>query len=180
MLAEYVSVMLNRFKYLKHALMRSPRYTLTKKVREFLLENENIMEKSEQQGISSYLKSHLIDIFNYDFVPKYSLRYVRVLRDRENGLSYVYTLERRRLYFKRGMSDKEITKVYNFLCMEQADGSPHNYSFSELDLNESSVVVDIGAAEGIFSLKIIDLVHEVYLFECDADWREALEATFYP
>ena len=55
MLAEYVSVMLNRFKYLKHALMRSPRYTLTKKVREFLLENENIMEKSEQQGISSYL-----------------------------------------------------------------------------------------------------------------------------
>ena len=120
MLAEYVSVMLNRFKYLKHALMRSPRYTLTKKVREFLLENENIMEKSEQQGISSYLKSHLIDIFNYDFVPKYSLRYVRVLRDRENGLSYVYTLERRRLYFKRGMSDKEITKVYNFLCMEQA------------------------------------------------------------
>ena len=24
------------------------------------------------------------------------------------------------------------------------------------------------------------MCHEVYLFECDADWREALEATFYP
>lgn len=39
---------------------------------------------------------------------------------------------------------------------------------------------DIGAAEGIFSLDTIELTKEVFLFECEDYWIEALEATFAP
>jgi hypothetical protein len=40
--------------------------------------------------------------------------------------------------------------------------------------------LDIGAAEGIFSLDTIEFAQHTYLFECDNDWMNALNATFAP
>jgi hypothetical protein len=42
------------------------------------------------------------------------------------------------------------------------------------------VVVDVGAAEGILSLDVIEMAMSVVLFECEDVWIEALNATFEP
>lgn len=78
------------------------------------------------------------------------------------------------------MSRKEAVRTYRSLEEEQDLHSPHYYFFDGLTLSENSVVADIGVAEGNFGLKIVDRVKELYLFECDAGWIEALEATLSP
>lgn len=45
---------------------------------------------------------------------------------------------------------------------------------------EGKTLLDIGAAEGIFSLDTINFTSKVYLFECEEIWIEALSATFKP
>jgi hypothetical protein len=62
---------------------------------------------------------------------------------------------------------------------EQDPLSAHRYvtSFGELD---GKILLDIGAAEGIFALDTIDHVKKVYLFECDEQWIEPLKKTFQP
>jgi hypothetical protein len=114
-------------------------------------------------------------------MAKYLYRQVKVMTDRQKRiLSFVCTEQGHRLYFKRGMTKKEITRMYNILCAEQDDLSPHNYDFDNLNISEDTILADIGSAEGNFSLKYIDRIKKLYLFETDPEWIEALEATFYP
>jgi hypothetical protein len=113
-------------------------------------------------------------------MDKYIWRRVKVKFDENNGLHYVYTDEGHRLYLKRGMTKKEVVHMYNGLCMEQDSLSPHNYCFDNLAIDHDTIFADIGCAEGNFSLKFIDKIKKVYLFEGDSDWKEALEATFRP
>lgn len=88
--------------------------------------------------------------------------------------------QRVRLFLEQGrdlnMPVGEAERIRKFLRWN----SPHYYFFDGLTLSENSVVADIGVAEGNFGLKIVDRVKELYLFECDAGWIEALEATFEP
>ena len=69
--------------------------------------------------------------------------------------------------------------VYRGLLIEQDQRSAHRYvdSYEEL---KGKTLLDIGAAEGIFTLDTIDYIDHAYLFECDENWIEALEATFAP
>ena len=64
--------------------------------------------------------------------------------------------------------------------MEQDRESPHRYLSDDFDVGEEDIVVDVGAAEGNFSIDIIDKVKKIYLFEADPLWLRALEATFEP
>ena len=50
-------------------------------------------------------------------------------------------------------------------------------SYEEL---KGETLLDIGAAEAVFTLDTIDYIDRAYLFECDEAWIEALEATFAP
>jgi len=172
-----------RFKYLKHRIRKSSRYQLTKRVRSFLqnaADDETPLTKTERDQFSAFLRRHLIEFFNYPFVVKYRYRHVKVHHDKETGLPYVMTDENRRLYFKRGTKARSVRGQYNFLCSEQDEYSPHNYCFHPLSINSDSVFADVGAAEGNFTLKFIDRIKTAYLFECDNDWIEAMEATFRP
>lgn len=172
---------LNLLKYMKQRILRKPRYYLTKHVEIFLKEEKNLLiEQEEIKKISRFLQFNLIEIFNYPFVCKYNFRKTRVFFDEVKDLNYVYTSEGYRLYFKKGMSGKQIEHLYNGLCKEQDKESPHSYFFEKINFTENTVVADIGSAEGNFSLMIIDKIKELYLFECDDNWRRALEATFEP
>ena len=42
------------------------------------------------------------------------------------------------------------------------------------------VVANIGAAEGFFSLDVVERVRHVYLSESAPDWMKVLRATFLP
>jgi hypothetical protein len=70
--------------------------------------------------------------------------------------------------------------MYNNLCIEQDTRSPHCYFAFPICYQPTDVAVDIGAAEGIWALDIVEKVKEVYLFECEEAWIEALQATFEP
>ncbi|MCD8317736.1 MAG: FkbM family methyltransferase [Paraprevotella sp.] len=45
---------------------------------------------------------------------------------------------------------------------------------------KGKVLLDIGAAEAVFTLDTIDLIEHAYVFECDEAWLEALIAKLAP
>jgi hypothetical protein len=62
---------------------------------------------------------------------------------------------------------------------EQDERSAHRYVRSHAEL-KGKTLLDVGAAEGIFSLDTIELTERTVLFECLEHWQPALEATFAP
>jgi hypothetical protein len=115
----------------------------------------------------------------YPFLLEYKTLAVKCTFDQEKGMFFVNHYGKR-LYFKRSESNPEdVISHYQRLLAEQDARSPHQY-IPEITRLSGKTLLDIGAAEAIFSLDAIDSVSKVYLFECDNDWVEALEATFEP
>jgi hypothetical protein len=133
----------------------------------------------EQKEVLEYLENNQIRIFPYPFQENYSPDRIGVFYDRERGMRYVLH-EGKRLYFKRRWSEKRIRNAYSELLKEQDPASPHRYLSDDFTIGENDVLADIGAAEGNFSLAVIERIRKVYLFEYDTEWIEALEATFSP
>jgi len=127
----------------------------------------------------AFIRKYKLTTFNYEFIFDYEDRPVEVLRDEECGLLYVVE-DGKRLYFKRAVTDPEqAADIYNAMCKEQDPRSPHCYTRPGHGV-ESGTVLDLGAAEGLFSLRIVERAEAVYLFECDPGWIEALQQTFKP
>ena len=78
------------------------------------------------------------------------------------------------------LSKTKIREMYNTLCTEQDIRSPHSYYAFPVSYDSNDIAVDLGAAEGIWGLEIVEKVKELYLFECEEGWIEALNATFEP
>ena len=75
---------------------------------------------------------------------------------------------------------KGLKELIRICCREQDLDSPHRYLTESFTIGNEDVLADIGAAEGNFSLSVIEKVRKVYLFEYDREWTEALKATFAP
>lgn len=143
----------------------------------YLNSPENIFPENEAKKIASFLKNNGLHVFPYSFSDKYKPENVEVMHDQSVGLNYVLH-GGKKLYFKRQDSITAVKQKYSFLLNEQDAESPHQYLNADFNVSDQSVVVDVGAAEGIFVLPIIDRVKHVYLFETDDEWIEALNATF--
>lgn len=133
----------------------------------------------EEKEVLGYLKENPVTVFPYDFQKKYHKDGIAVFLDQANGLRYVLH-ENKRLYFKKSYTENQIKSLYLGLQLDQDPDSPHLYLTEKFSLNSNDVIVDIGAAEGNFSLSNIEKVKKAYLFEYDKEWIEALEATFLP
>jgi hypothetical protein len=119
-------------------------------------------------------------VFPYSFVLKYKHESVEVNVDNETGLLYVMH-NGKKLFYNRDYITKEgVQRRYNSVCIEQDEKSPHRYLSNTFNMDDSSVVADIGAAEGNFSIEIIDKAKMLYIFESDKKWVEALNKTFEP
>lgn len=141
------------------------------------LENRDL--NTEEQEVLTFLKSHSLHIFPYIFPEKYKPEDILIEKDSEKGL--LYTLwEGKKLYFKNGHQRKKAQVYFNSLLLEQDPLSPHRYLTENFDVHAGDVIVDVGAAEGNFSLSVIEKVKKVYIFEVEKDWIKALEATFEP
>lgn len=176
----YISKLIGILKYQKQKLFKEERYIATVRNRNYLKSciHDLLLPKEEVNQIVKFLSRYLIEMNNYPFIHKYLYRYIRVYVDKEVEMNYVLH-NKKRLYFKRGMTKSQVRYAYNYLCIEQDKESPHSYNFEKINfVNE--VVADIGAAEGIWGLNIIDKVKMLYLFECDERWVEALSQTFLP
>ena len=133
----------------------------------------------EQQEVLKYLENNPVTTFPYPFYNNYSPDLIEVFYDHENGMRYVF-LEGKRLYFRKRWSKRRIQRAFADLTREQDNNSPHRYLSDSFSVNKDEIIADIGAAEGNFSLSVIDKVKKIYLFESDHRWIEALKATFAP
>ena len=82
------------------------------------------------------------------------------------------------MYFPSTYSVERIKSYITWTLLEQEPGSPHNYHKEGYMPSEGDVLLDIGVAEGNFTLEYIDTVSHAYLVEPDEEWLEALNETF--
>ena len=153
--------------------------TLRKKILEYFALLPANEVNDEQREVLGYLEKNPLRIFPYPFHDNYSAEKIDVFFDAENGMRYVIQ-EGKRLYFKRRWSEKRIKRAYSELVREQDINSHHRYLTDSFTIGDEDVLADIGAAEGNFSLSVIENVKKIYLFEYDHEWTEALKATFAP
>lgn len=115
--------------------------------------------------------------YPYLWKKEYEDRNYEVNTDKSNGLPYILH-NGKKLYFKRDTTS-DIPVVYRSLLIEQDLRSAHRYVASYEEL-KGKTLLDIGAAEAIFTLDTIEYIDHAYLFECEDCWIEAIEATFAP
>lgn len=133
----------------------------------------------EQREVYEYLQNNKLSVFPYTFPQNYSPERIVLEKDLEKGL--LYTLwEGKKLYYKNGHQRRKAQVYFNSLLLEQDSLSPHRYLTDNFNVSAGDVIVDVGAAEGNFSLSVIEKVKQVYIFEVEKDWIKALEATFEP
>jgi phospholipid N-methyltransferase len=143
------------------------------KRKKFIREIDFLNHKAKANHPSSF-------VFPYTFVFDYDLERVKVFKDDKKGLYYVIH-KGKRLYYSRGFhSEAEVKNHYHCISIEQDENSPHRYIHENFNVEENDVVIDIGAAEGNFSLEIVERAKTLYIFETDISWIEALNATFEP
>jgi len=133
----------------------------------------------EIREVLEYLKRRPVNIFPYTFKDKYKVADIDVKLDTELNLFYVM-FEGKRMYYKDGKYKLKAKKYFRAVISEQDPLSPHRYLVDDFNVEKDEIVADIGAAEGIFGLMIIDKVGKIYLFEPDNKWHQALHATFKP
>ncbi|MBD5395940.1 MAG: hypothetical protein HDR71_17150 [Lachnospiraceae bacterium] len=146
---------------------------------QLILRYENT-ENKEIREIVERLKVHPLEYFNYDFADNYKELNWEIFFDDTNGLFYTFYCNKK-MYFSRDYKTREAAiNYYRDILLEQDAKSPHLYLTSEFKVPSDAIVVDAGAAEGNFSLSIIDNVSKIYIFEPDKNWFEALHYTFEP
>ena len=143
------------------------------------LQNSN---DEEELAIAKYLKNYNYKkgwpVFPYAFADKYYGYPIEVLYDEKIDLFFVLW-NKKKLYMKRSMSKDDVVRYMRSIYMEQDEKSPHKYCYNDNDIRDK-VVADIGAAEGFFSLDVVERANKVYIIEADEEWLEALKYTFEP
>lgn len=140
--------------------------------------HRNELSDPQVQAIIRYIdKNHTIKLLNYDFVDEYEKLFVPVYIDESSRMLYV-PYKGRKMFFPRNWDEQKIINYYRSVVAEQDVRSPHSYNHSAYGVSAGDVVVDVGAAEGIFALDVIDVAGKVYLIEADEEWIEALQQTF--
>ncbi|MES1223491.1 MAG: FkbM family methyltransferase, partial [Bacteroidota bacterium] len=99
----------------------------------------------------------------------------------------------KRLYFPKKFSISSAKNVYlNFIFNMLGERSsekfayqfpqktPHQYITENFFVKEGDIVLDIGGAEGMFLLSVVDKIKKGYIFEPSTFWFDALKATFEP
>lgn len=143
-----------------------------------ILERYKDDNREEIKNILKNIEHNDVQMFNYDFVEKYKKLSIDVKFDSRCKMYYVSHYDKR-LYFAKSLdSEEKVREYYRCLLIEQDLESPHKYLDSDFNINPGDVVVDVGAAEGNFSLEIIDKVSKLYLIESETEWIEALRETF--
>lgn len=140
--------------------------------------HQHELDNPEVLEVIDYIdRERSIHLLNYDFVEEYRHLQCDVLTDEVSGMKFV-PYKNRKMFFPKGWEDERIRDYFRSVVMEQDERSPHCYRQEGYYVREGDVVVDAGAAEGIWALDIIDVVGKIYLIEADEHWVEALRQTF--
>lgn len=160
-----------KFYYFRRDLKR---YFLYKQIISF--GNTDFAELNFKSEIS-YLKENGLTVFPYPFEKKYKNRDVIVGYDK--GMQFVEYFGKK-MFFQKSHSVEHIKYYFNSILMEQDKDSPHRYCDGQFQVQCGDTIVDLGVAEGNFSLEHVDRAEKVFLFESNPKWVEALKRTFEP
>lgn len=133
----------------------------------------------DEKPVIEYLRKNKISLLPYEFTKKYLKLNIKLKFDKKNKLHYTI-FQNKKLYFRKDWGSLEIKRYFKNLLSEQDIESPHRYLTNDFDLKPGLVVIDIGSAEGIFALMVVDIIKKIFLIEPDDSWHEALKATFAP
>jgi hypothetical protein len=159
-------------------------YQIRNKINLFFFFGRSLREKYQKEinfiNNDATFSNPLSIIFPYAFVFEIGLPDIDVKIDPSKNLPFILH-NTHRLYFKRSFTNvNEIKKYYFSIIVEQHPLSPHRYLTSDFNVAIDDNVLDIGSAEGNFSLDVVERVRKLYIIEEDIAWIEALEATFEP
>lgn len=152
---------------------------LRKRYRDVLSGENKVSE--DLHPLLKYMEKHPARMYCYPFFDEYIFRDdIPVYFDKEYQLFYAYYDSKKMYFSKQYNTEQKVRSYFNSILMEQDFRSPHCYWSDDEMKNLSGVGLDVGTAEGIFALKIIEQVEHIYLIEVDKNWIEALECTFSP
>ncbi len=146
------------------------------------LDAGHYLSRSEDLEISSIgkrIKTISPTCFPYSFTQKYNDIQITCRIDDEG---YPFVIEDgKRIFGKKSWTKDKMVEYYKSLLLEQDKESPHCYLSEKKRYPDSGdVLVDLGAAEGFFALRLIEDISKAYLFECDEEWIIPLSKTFEP
>jgi hypothetical protein len=131
----------------------------------------------ELQEVIDYISSNgVVRMYCYHFYDKYIKMDVPVYFDEELQRYYgvVYS---KRMYMPMGYTKESSQNYLREVLAEQDILSPHRYLSDSFHIT-GGIGIDVGAAEGIFALEVIEKIEHIYLVESDDGWIEALKYTF--
>lgn len=134
-------------------------------------------ENKELKNALAWYQNNPISVFPYDFLSQYDKLELSV--NREGELPFI-VWDNKKIFFKEHWSDSQIVKYFRTLVAEQDVNSPHRYLSPDFDIDSETTLIDIGVAEGNFSISVVERVKRVLIFEYDQGWLKALDKTFFP
>jgi 23S rRNA U2552 (ribose-2'-O)-methylase RlmE/FtsJ len=150
---------------------------LHRQITNYYNRHQHTLADDELKQALAYFTTHNLCVLPYDFTGNYKSEEVSVAKEQE--LPYVI-MQGKKLFFKYYWSNRRVQEYYSEIAAEQDLQSPHCYLSPSFNVSENDVVLDLGAAEGNFSLSVVDRVKKVILFEYDTNWSDALLKTFEP
>lgn len=134
------------------------------------------LPKTELNKAYAFIGRYGITSYPHEYMLEYRNKKINVSRDEREQLLFVLH-NGKKLFFPVFYTEEKVIKDYRALIIEQDLRAAHRYVRSYDELKDKTLL-DIGSAEGIFSLDTIELVKHVYLFECMEHWQKPLRATF--
>ena len=153
--------------------------TRRKAVLEYFKKTDPKLLSPEIREGLKYLKFHKFSAYPYNWALKYDNLLPKVYRDKQHRHYYVM-FEGKRMYFPKRFTETQVIWVVRSILKEQDPQSPHLYLTPDFHIEQNSIVVDAGVAEGNFALSVVEKAKLLYLIECDQEWMEALRLTFAP
>ncbi len=134
----------------------------------------HLNEYDENSTIKFIKRNGLLWVFNDNFNRDYYVRKYNfdICWDADYAGYYVI-YKGFRMYMKQSMTEKEVKEYFVNLMMEQDKRSPHYYDTKDM-IDDKTVIVDCGSAEGFFTLAHIRVAKKVIMVECDEAWCVAL------
>ena len=137
---------------------------------------QKLLPDTEENELYAFMGKYGLTLHPYPYSLEYKKMQINCFFDEQRRMYYV-NHSGKKLYFPKSYKEEYIISAYRNSIMEQDFRSPHQY-VKDINRLKRKILLDIGAAEAMFSLDVIELVSHAYIFECDENWVEALIATF--
>lgn len=158
-----------RYNFLKQYSNRKLKTNISKYLR------KSTSLESELKSALSFFETNEIQTFPYSFPDKYRTAQLELSKDE---LGFYSLINQKKMYFKKYWSEESCKAYLKTLFIEQDSDSPHAYCSEIFKPKSDEVLVDVGTAEGFFTLLKLNEVKEVYAFEMDKNWNDVLKISF--